>query len=342
MKISLLIALFLISFRSFALHNDPLLKKQWSFHSKDAKKAGSSIYLAHKLTSELPRKEVIVAVIDTGVDYLHEDISNNMWINQDEIPGNGIDDDDNGYIDDIHGIDLIDNTSDPKDAYDHGTHVAGIIAAETNNSIGISGIALNAKIMAIRAIPNEGDEDDSTVIKALLYAAQNGAQIINCSFTKSESSLKVSDTIDLIHDLYDTLIITTAGNRHVDIDEPQNFTYPAHFANENLITVASCSSMESVSFFSSWGEENVDLFAPGSISYSLKPGNKYQSMNGTSQAAPVVAGIAAEIWSLFPELSATELKEVILSSSVRAKSLIGKSRTGGRVDLYSAVSSLLH
>lgn len=342
MKISFVLVLLFVSLSSFALHNDPFLKKQWSFHSKDAKKPGSSIYLAHKATEDLPRKEVIVAVIDTGVDYTHEDIAKNIWININEIPNNGIDDDNNGYIDDIHGIDLIDNDSDPQDAYDHGTHVAGIIAAETNNNIGISGIALNAKIMAIRAIPNKGDEEDDVVIKALLYSAQNGAKIINCSFTKAESSIAVSDAIDMIHDLYDVLVVTTAGNSHVDIDEPQNFTYPAHFANENLITVASCSSRESVSYFSSWGEVDVDIFAPGSISYSLKPGNKYQSMNGTSQAAPVVSGIAAELWSLFPNLTAVEIKNIILNTSTKSNSLMGKSKTGGRVDLYLAVSSLLH
>lgn len=321
-------------------YNDSFYHKQWAFNSKSHGTApGSSIEEAHRYTENWPQREVIVAVIDTGVDYLHPDLKNSMWINQFEIPNNGIDDDNNGYIDDLYGIDLIDNDSDPQDALDHGTHIAGIIAATPNNSIGIAGVARSAKIMSIRAIPNNGDEEDALVIEAFEYAAKMGAKIINASFSKDQSSESVSATIDRLSAEYQILFVTTAGNHHRDIDKEPS--YPASFQNQYLISVASCSKQASVSYFSSFGEKTVDIFAPGSIIYSLKPGNGYQSMNGTSQAAPYVSAIAAELYSLFPKLTMLEIKDILVNSSIESKYLLGKSKRGSRIDLMSAINFAL-
>ena len=322
-------------------YNDAWYHKQWAFNSKDISAApGSSIEQAHRYTQNWPRREVVVAVIDTGVDYRHPDLRNNMWTNKLEIPENGIDDDGNGHIDDFFGVDLIDRDGDPQDALDHGTHIAGIIAAEANNGIGIAGAARSAKIMSIRAIPSTGDEEDSLVIEAFEYAAKMGAKIINASFSKDQSSPAVSEAIDRLSEQYEILIITTAGNRHRDIDKEPS--YPASFQNQKLITVASCSKQASVSYFSSYGENTVDLFAPGSIIYSLQPENRYQSMNGTSQAAPYVSAIAAELYSLFPHFSMDEIKQLILESAIEGNYLTGKSKTGARADLMSAIQLGLH
>ncbi len=335
-NITLLLALSLISTTAFG-YNDPLLYKQWAFNDTNDKVPGIGVAKTHKVTAQTYQKEIVVAVIDSGVDYTHPDIDDNMWINEDEIPGNGIDDDGNGYIDDIHGIDLVDSDSDPMDSEGHGTHVAGIIGAEINNEIGIAGVATKAKIMAIRAIPNKGDEKDEHIVKALLYAAENGAKIINCSFSKDESSSIVGETIDRIHAEYDVLVVGAPGNKHVDIDLPENAAYPAYFQNDNLIIVSSVSKQSSPSFFASWGKEMVDIFAPGSIIYSLALNHKYTSMNGTSQAAPQVSGVAAEIWSVFPYLTATQIKSAIMKSAVTGKYMIGKAKTDGRVDMFKAL-----
>ncbi len=341
---ALLIALILFSASAFsqvpAYYNDQFYFKQWAFHSKDQQKSpGSSIELAHRYTKNWPRRQVLVAVIDTGVDYNHPDLEGKVWTNELEIPGNGIDDDHNGYIDDFYGVDLIDGDSDPSDSLDHGTHIAGIIAAVPNNSIGIAGAALSAKIMSIRAIPNTGDEDDQVVIEAFNYAAKMGANIINASFSKDQSSLAVRDTIEQLSRQYDILFVTTAGNQHRDIDQVPS--YPASFQNELLVTVASCSQQASVSYFSSFGEQTVDLFAPGSIIYSLQPNNRYQSMNGTSQAAPYVSAMAAELYALFPKFSMLEIKQLLMESAIESNYLTGKSKTGGRVDLMNAINYAL-
>lgn len=322
-------------------YNDPFYFKQWAFLDKDNKNSpGSSIEAGHRYTENWARRPVVVAVVDTGVDYLHEDLKNNMWINENEIPGNGIDDDRNGYIDDVFGIDLLDQDSDPKDELDHGTHIAGIIGAESNNGIGIAGAARSAKIMSIRAIPNEGDEEDDVVIEAFEYAAKMGAKIVNASFSKDQSSERVGEVIERLSKQYDMLFVTTAGNRHRDIDrEP---TYPASFQNDLLVTVASCSKQAAVSFFSSYGEQTVDLFAPGSLIYSLQPGQKYQSLNGTSQAAPYVSAIAAELYSLFPRFTMKDIKSIMMESAIESNYLTGKSKTGSRVDLMNAIRYGLH
>lgn len=338
------LSLFLLSFALHAaapLYNDSFYYKQWAFNSKDITSApGSSIESGHSYTQSWPRREVVVAVIDTGVDYLHPDLAKNIWTNINEIPNNGVDDDRNGYIDDVFGIDLVDNDSDPMDAFDHGTHVAGIIGAVSNNGIGIAGAARSAKIMSIRAIPNQGDESDQSVIEAFEYAAKMGAKIINCSFSKDQSSKEVGETIDRLSREHGILFVTTAGNQRRDIDQIP--TYPASFQNDLLMTVASCSKQAAVSFFSSYGENTVDIFAPGSIIYSLKPNGEYQSMNGTSQAAPYVSAIAAEIYALFPRFTMSDVKQILMESAIENNYLSGKSKTGGRIDLMTAIYLSLH
>ena len=170
-----------------SVFNDPYIRTQYALY--DFEKHGMSVVRTFNNRRSSPEKEVIVAVVDTGVDYTHQDLP--MWTNENEIPSNGIDDDGNGYIDDIHGINTLvrdengNATMEVMDAHNHGTHVSGSIAAIQNNGIGIAGIASKAKIMAIRTVPNRSDETDVDVTEAFIYAAKNGAKIINCSFGKS-------------------------------------------------------------------------------------------------------------------------------------------------------------
>lgn len=325
--------------------NDPKLGRQWTF--KAASSHGISVSDAYNNRRTSPREEIIVAVVDTGVDYNHDDLKNVMWTNPGEIAGNGIDDDGNGYIDDIHGINTLvrdsdgNATVDMMDAHSHGTHVAGSIGAEQNNGKGVAGVASNVKIMGIRTVPNRSDELDVDVVEAFLYAAKMGAKIINCSFGKArnEGGMAVSDAIDHIGKTYGTLVVAAAGNDSSNIDS--RATYPASFQNENLLVVASTSSRGGMSYFSNYGVKNVDVAAPGSGIYSTVPGNRYSSMSGTSMASPNTAGLAAEVLSHFPDLSPVELKKVIMDSVTKVSKFSNKVMSGGRIDLDKALQLAL-
>lgn len=485
---------------------------------------GASIDRTYReILSELtPAKKIIIAVIDGGVDIDHIDLKGKIWANTDEIPGNGIDDDKNGYIDDIHGWNFLGNASgeniryenyeyvrivrkydsifsnissinelprsewenyrtyiasrekyeaelkkhetekgyidffekayykatatltsylgtdtllpadleritstadsiklakdfmiyvfnnnitlkelndfkqynsdyldkklnrninfravisdDPADIMDtgygnndikgpspeHGTFVAGIIAANRNNGEGIDGIAENVEIMVLRAVP-DGDEYDKDIALAIRYAVDNGANIINMSFGKSFSPQKKFVDEALKHAVNNNvLLIHSAGNDAYNIDE--NMQYPTRIYIDgseapNYITVGATSNILNEQFvagFSNFGQKNVDLFAPGVDIVSLYPGNKYNSASGTSFSGPVVSGIAALIWSYFPQLNASEIKDIILQSVNRPEKLRvycpsekGKqtkkvrftrlSRTGGIVNAYNAI-----
>lgn len=321
--------------------NDPQVSKVWSF--LDADENGISVDSAYRQFGTTNASEIIVAVVDTGVDINHEDLKANVWINKNEIPGNGIDDDQNGYIDDINGINTLVRDSNGKatvnviDTHSHGTHVSGTIAAVQNNKIGIAGIASNAKIMAIRTVPNNGDERDVDVAEAFIYAAKNGAKIINCSFGKSKNEGKqlIPDTLKYIADQYGVLVVAAAGNESSDIDK--NLTYPASFDNDNLLIVSSTSSSGGMSYFSNYGKINADVATPGSSIYSTVPGNKYDSMSGTSMASPTTAGVVAEIWSHNPQLTYTQIKDVLIKSVTPVAKFKTKMVSGGRIDLLKGL-----
>lgn len=213
----------------------------------------------------------------------------------------------------------------------HGTHVAGIIAASRNNGKGANGVANNVKIMSIRAVPN-GDEYDKDIALGIRYAVDNGATVINCSFGKSFSPEAewVYDAIKYAASR-DVLIVHAAGNDGEDLDDPENPNYPNdhRFGStefvDNVITVGALTSSygsEMVATFSNYGKQNVDVFAPGDKIYSTMPNNEYEFQGGTSMAAPAVAGVAALIRSHYPDLSAPQIKDILMQSGLRSKSSV--------------------
>ncbi len=325
--------------------NDPKLSSLWAF--KDSDRHGMSVTKTYEEFGFAKNSApIIVAVVDTGVDYNHEDLKDVMWVNEGEIPGNGIDDDGNGYIDDVHGINTLvrdadgNATAEIMDGHSHGTHVSGTIAAKQNNGIGIAGVASNVRIMGIRTVPNNGDETDVDVAESFLYAAKNGARIINCSFGKShnEGGSLVEDTINYISETYNVLVVTSAGNSSRDIDK--RLTYPASFETQGMIVIASSTKSGRFSYFSNYGIKNVDVAAPGSSIYSTTPGNRYGNMSGTSMASPNTSGVAAEILSHNPSLTSAELKQILMDSVTKKSSMEGDIVTGGVVDLYTAINNL--
>jgi thermitase len=331
----------------FNQFNDPEASRLWAFNSN----AGMSVADAYLSLPNRTPEEVIVAVADTGVDHNHEDLRNVMWSNAGEIPGNGIDDDGNGYVDDIHGINTLVRdaqgraTMNTMASHWHGTHVAGTIAATQNNGIGIAGVANNVKIMAIRMVPDDADELDSDIVEGFQYAAKMGAKIINCSFGKkhNEGGMVVRDVINEIGKKYGVLVVASAGN---DSYGPFNYAnndvtpkYPASFDSPNLLVVASTTSTGTLSNFSNIGKVTVDVAAPGSNVYSTVNGNRYSMASGTSMAAPNASGVAAMVLGYFPRLKTTGLKRVLMNSVTKVPAFSDKMASGGRVDLKNALEA---
>ena len=511
-----IVAIFSISVLTFSQQSD--------WFNKDLEQdgvLGVSADKAHEAYASKPYQTIVVAIIDSGVDAEHEDLKPNMWVNEDEVAGNGIDDDGNGYIDDVHGwnflggpngqnviadtyghvrqyldlrtslqgadtmalsvsqqldfdkmkelertidkkvvsakrelesvrgfdetimeiyrvlrpiarseditaellqsietndeqveaaksilLQLLGNGFDLKDfqeykdyhykrihyhynvAYDprsivgddpqdpyqqgygnsdvlgghaeHGTHVAGIIAAVRKNETGIDGVAKHVKIMALRAVP-DGDERDKDVANAIRYAVDNGARVINMSFGKGYSPYKEAiDAAVRYAEEKDVLLVHAAGNAGVDIDKAVHYpvrTYADSAVAANWIEVGATDQLPNehlLAPFTNYGQRELDVFAPGVDIYSTIPGDAYEENSGTSMAAPVVSGMAAAIWSYFPTLTAQEVKQVIVASALpyghlrvyypdnaeskRKKTRLKKiSATGGVANLYEAL-----
>lgn len=267
----------------------------WEYARENGKKPGGS-------------SDVVVAVIDTGVDYNHLDLRNNIWVNSAEIPGNGIDDDGNGYIDDVYGWDFVGNDNDPMDDNGHGTHVAGIIAAE-NNGIGGVGVAYNSKVMVLKAGNSSGYFNNSDIAEAIQYAYMNGASVINMSFGGSFISMTVEEALQNAYN--SCVLVAAAGNDGACNNlacptcENKKVTYPA--ALPYVIGVMSAnhdgSHRSSFSNYDHYPYNSVEyeVYAVGEAVPSCWPGNKYARLNGTSMAAPTVSGIAALLRSYYTD-----------------------------------------
>ncbi len=320
-------------------------------------------------------QKVIVAVIDTGVDYTHPDLVTNMWRNTAEIPDNGIDDDNNGYVDDIVGWDFLSNDNKPFDVYTsnpkeimngknpgHGTHCAGNVGATGNNTIGISGVNQHVSIMALRFIGDEGGTT-ADAVKAIRYAVDNGAKVLSNSWgSEGEDPSEAADNLALREAVKyamskDVLFIAAAGNgrgngfsppRGYDNDTDKNPSYPATYAIDNVVSVAAIDSSDRLADFSNFGKKTVHIGAPGVDIYSTVPGGRYQNVvletmgqvatwDGTSMATPHVAGAAGLILAQHPEYSWKDVKEHLLNATTKISALAGKTVTGGKLNVLDAI-----
>ncbi len=279
--------------------------------------------------------KVVVGVIDTGVDYTHADLKDNMWTNPGETPGNGIDDDGNGYVDDYYGYDFINNDGDPLDDHSHGTHVAGTIAAKGNNGIGVIGVAPQAKIMALKIFNANGNTDSFSAIKAIEYSTTMGVKLTNNSWGGGGYSQTLYDAIAAAGKA-GQLFIASAGNSGRNNDT--NPSYPGSYNLDNIIAVANTNQNDQLSGTSNYGSTSVDLGAPGSSIYSTIPGGGYGTKSGTSMAAPHVSGVAALVMSQNPGLSYLDVKNKILNSVDPIPALQGKTVSGGRLNAYKALT----
>lgn len=280
---------------------------------------------------------VIIAVIDSGIDLTHADLKANIWINPREIAGNGIDDDHNGYIDDVYGWNFIKNNSNVTDDDGHGTHVAGIIAGEGSNSKGITGIMWGATIMPLKFLDSKGNGYVDDAVSAIRYATKMGASIISCSWGGSEYSQALKDVIDTSF----ALVVCAAGNEDRGTNDDVSPVYPACFTSKNIISVAATDKNDELASFSDYGLNSVDVAAPGTSIFSTLPGSHYGYMQGTSMAVPYVTGLAGLIKSLRPDLTALQIKYTILNNVDHISSLAGKVLTGGRINAFKALTNII-
>lgn len=313
--------------KRLSIPNDPRLQELWGLNAIHAP-------IAWKNGTGTGNK--IVAVLDSGVDVSHQDLIGNIWTNTKEIPGNGIDDDNNDYIDDTSGWDFVGNDNLPFDENGHGTHMAGIMAGKGNNGIGIAGVNWSGKIMPIRILNASGATDWNTAFSGIVYAISNGAHILSNSYGSTSAAALAASAVQMAN-ASGKLVIAAAGNH-----SQAKAIFPAYLTNAypNVISVASSDLNGSVSEFSNYGD-GVDIAAPGSNILSTTPNNGYLSFSGTSAAAPFVAGAASLLWDLFPTKSALEIKSAILNGSDYSKSLDGKISASRQLNVAKAVNELL-
>ena len=304
--------------------NDP--DQLWGMDACNAKEAWQ--------VSTGSRQGPIVAVIDTGVDYNHPDLRNNIWTNPGEIPGDGIDNDGNGVVDDVHGYNAVEDSGDPMDDNGHGSHVAGTIGAVGNNRRGVVGMNWRAQIMPIKFLSNSGFGTADSSLKAVLYANKMGARIVNNSWAVGVSNPLLEEAITGSSALH----VCAAGNSGTDNDLSPIF--PAAYAADNVLSVASHDESLRLASNSNYGVESVDIAAPGVEIRSTYLKGEYITYSGTSMASPHVAGAATLIAEAYPRASNQEIKDRIMASSIPlAADEAARVRTGGRLNAGSALES---
>ena len=289
-------------------------------------------------------KDILVGVIDSGVDYLHSDLSANYWTNEGEfgldengvdLSTNGIDDDENGYIDDYRGWDFMNNDNDPMDGNGHGTHVAGTIGAIGGNEAGVVGVNWNVSIVGLKIFSDSGRTTTEAITEGIEYSNLINVDLTNNSWGGGRRSPTIEAAI-LEANEKGILFVAAAGNNRSDNDSRSFF--PANYEFDNIISVASTDSEDRRSWFSNFGQNTVDIAAPGSAIYSTTPGDTFGSKSGTSMASPHVAGLAALVKSIYPEESMLKIKNRLLHSGDFIEELATRTLTGKRINALTALS----
>lgn len=286
-------------------------------------------------------RHVVVAVIDTGIDISHPDLKNAIWTNEDEIPGDGIDNDGNGYIDDVHGWNFFDGNNELCKGRedDHGTHAAGTIAAARGNG-GIAGITDNnyVKIMVLKALGTRyGVGEEKAIIEAIRYAEANGASICNLSFGTTE----YYPELEKVMRDSKMLFVVSAGNgnaKGIGEDTDQKPDYPSSFDLDNVISAANLMFDGNLAESSNYGAKSVDIAAPGTYIVSTIADSGYGFMTGTSMSAPMVTGAAAMLYSYRTDLQLSDIRKVLLETARKLPTLNGKLSSNGMLDLYTALN----
>lgn len=308
---------------------DPLAGKQW---------AHGIVRSAGAWAVSRGSSSVIVAVVDSGIDPSHPDLVPNLWVNPGEVAGNGIDDDDNGLVDDIHGWNFAANsaaiTADDSPSW-HGTHVAGTIGAAGGNGIGISGHAQEVRLLTVKFLKSTGSGNSSDAIRGIDYAIRKGAKIISNSWGSRNYSQALAQLVRRAEQA-GVLFVAAAGNNGTSNDKTA--FYPANYPGSNVISVAASTSTDAMASFSNYGQQMVHVAAPGHKIYSAKNGGTYQTMSGTSMATPLVSGVLATMLAARPDLSFAQIRGALLSTVDQKPAYVGKVMWQGRVNAEAALS----
>jgi subtilisin family serine protease len=330
--------------------NDPNYPQQWGLNNtgQTGGTPDADIDAPEAWDLSTGSRNVVVAEIDTGVDYTHPDLAANIWTNPGEIPGDGIDNDGNGFVDDVHGYDFVNNDGDPMDDNGHGTHVAGIMAAVGNNSTGVVGVNWTSSIMALKFLNAGGMGSDSDAVRAVNYATMMKTTYgVNVELTNNSWGGG-----GFVQDLYNAinasgnagmLFVAAAGNGGSDgIGDNNDVTpfYPASYDLDNIISVAATDARDTRASFSNYGATSVDLAAPGVTIYSTLRSGGYGYLSGTSMATPYVSGVAALGWSTAPTATAAQVRSAIFAGVDPIPSLSGVVATGGRLNARNTLNLL--
>lgn len=320
---------------------DDNFKKQWGLEN-DGKNSGGfySRGVAGKDVSAKKAWKIArgnhalkIAVIDTGVDYTHNDLKSNIMVNEAELNGtDGVDDDGNGYVDDVYGYDFANGDADPMDDHGHGTHCAGVIGA-SHDKTGIRGVMGKVKILSLKFLKKSGGGTLDGALKSIDYATQRGVDIMSNSWGGGGRSQALFEAIERAQKA-GILFVAAAGNSNSDNDKKA--TFPANYQLDNVMSVGAMDGKGKRASFSNYGKTTVHVFAPGVKIYSTVQGNKYKNMSGTSMACPHVSGVAGLVWSNEPNLTYLELKERLMSTAVKSSEL-DNFTISGYADAYKAL-----
>lgn len=281
-------------------------------------------------------RKVVVAVIDTGIDYNHVDLRNNIWTNEKEIPGNGVDDDRNGYIDDIHGWNAEKDHGDPMDGNAHGTHCAGTIGAEHDNGVGVAGVMGEVSLMAVKFLSDSGSGSLADAVEAIDYATKMNVDIMSNSWGGGGFSKALEDAISAAKNK-GILFVAAAGNNGTNNDSRP--TYPSNYEVDNVISVASHTAQDTLSSFSCFGRRTVHVAAPGSNVYSSTPNDQYKVFSGTSMATPHVSGVLGLLLSETGRLPVLEVRNRLMATTTPVASYRKSTVAQGRVNAYNLLTN---
>jgi len=326
---------------SALMPNDPMFKDQWALNNvgQNGGKSESDIRAIKAWLKTQGSSDVVVAVLDSGVNYKHIDLAANMWVRPDNVPV--YKDDELGTFDDLHGFNAVDNLSDPMDDNGHGTHCAGIIGAEGNNDEGITGINWKVEIMPLKFMGRGGFGTTKDAIEAINYAIDRkragvNVKVINASWGSTLSSKALEDTIRAAGE-EGILFVAASGNNSTNNDRRPH--YPSNYNLPNVISVAALDRTDNLASFSNFGAKTVHVAAPGRDILSTWLNDDYREASGTSMATPYVAGIAALIWASEPKITMEKVRERVLKSTDKLDSLTGKVESGGRINAEKALEN---
>lgn len=319
-----------------ATPNDSSFSTLWGMHNtgQSAGTVDADIDAPEAWDLHTGSRSVVVGVIDTGIDLTHPDLAANLWTNPNEIAGNGVDDDGNGYVDDTRGWDFVNGDNDPADDHGHGTHCAGTIGALGNNSAGVSGVCWQVSLLGLKFLNATANGFESDAAEAVAYATGLGVTLTSNSYTGTTYTQVMKDAIDQAHQA-GILFVAAAGNNGNNVEVYPE--YPAAYSSPNILSVAATTRTDGLASFSNYGATQVDLAAPGNEINSTLSGGGYGLKNGTSMAAPHVAGACALLKGYKPALTHLQLRDLVLNTVNPLASLSGKCVSGGRLNLYNAM-----